>query len=267
MSNEGGCMDNLSSFGGKNIQSVSRAIAIMEYLSKCRKGEKLTQISQDLGLNKSTTHSLITTLERMGYVEQDQETSKYSLGLKLFELGQVVHANMDLRNIAMPFLRELAQKFGETVHLAILSKDEVVYIDKVDTLRSIRIGSQIGGRNAAYCTGVGKVLLAGLTDKELGSLLVHMKLEKLTSNTIVDKEELLKHLVSIRKNGFAMDQEEIEVGLTCVAAPIKNHRGKVIASISVSGPSSRMQVDVFDLMTKDVMDTAVQISRRLGYKG
>lgn len=260
-------MDKLPSACGKNIQSVSRAVAIMEFLAKCRNGEKLTIISQELGLNKSTTHSLITTLERMGYVQQDQETAKYSLGLKLFELGQVVHANMDLRNIAMPFLRELALKFSETVHLAILSKDEVVYIDKVDTSRSIRIGSQIGGRNAAYCTGVGKVLLAGLSDKELNETLVNMKFEKLTSNTIVSKEELLKHLVNVRQTGFAMDQEEIEVGLTCVAAPIKNHRGKVIAGISVSGPSNRMQAEIFDLMTKDVMDTAVLISRRLGYKG
>ncbi len=251
---------------GRNIQSVSRALMIMELLSKCHNGEKLTVISQKLDLNKSTTHSLISTLEHMGYVQQDQETARYSLGLKLFELGQVVHANMDLRNIAMPFLRELALKFSETVHLAILSKDEIVYIDKVDTSRSIRIGSQIGGRNAAYCTGVGKVLLAGLSDKELSDTLATVKFEKLTANTIADKEELLKHLVNIRNNGFAMDQEEIEVGLTCVAAPIKNHRGKVIAGISVSGPSSRMQADVFDLMTKDVMDTALQISRRLGYK-
>ena len=251
---------------GRNIQSVSRALMIMELLSKCHNGEKLTVISQKLDLNKSTTHSLISTLEHMGYVQQDQETARYSLGLKLFELGQVVHANMDLRNIAMPFLRELALKFSETVHLAILSKDEIVYIDKVDTSRSIRIGSQIGGRNAAYCTGVGKVLLAGLSDNELSDTLATVKFEKLTANTIADKEELLKHLVNIRNNGFAMDQEEIEVGLTCVAAPIKNHRGKVIAGISVSGPSSRMQADVFDLMTKDVMDTALQISRRLGYK-
>ena len=227
----------------------------------------MTTISQGLGLNKSTTHSLISTLEQMGYVQQDQETAKYSLGLKLFELGQVVHANMDLRNIAMPFLRELALKFGETVHLAILSKSEVVYIDKVDTSRSIRIGSQIGGRNAAYCTGVGKVLLAGLSDNELTDILKSMKLEKLTANTIVDKEILRKLLVQVRNNGFAVDQGEIEDGLSCTAAPIKNHRGKVMAGISVSGPTSRMQTENSNELTKEVMETALQISRRLGYKG
>ena len=227
----------------------------------------MTTISQGLGLNKSTTHSLISTLEQMGYVQQDQETAKYSLGLKLFELGQVVHANMDLRNIAMPFLRELALKFGETVHLAILSKGEVVYIDKVDTSRSIRIGSQIGGRNAAYCTGVGKVLLAGLSDNELADILKFMKLEKFTANTIVDKEILRKLLVQVRNNGFAVDQGEIEDGLSCTAAPIKNHRGKVIAGISVSGPTSRMQTENSNELTKEVMETALQISRRLGYKG
>ena len=258
--------DSVSS-GGKIIQSVSRSLEILEFLAKCRNGERLTTISQGLGLNKSTTHSLISTLEQMGYVQQDQKTAKYSLGLKLFELGQVVHANMDLRNIAMPFLRELALKFGETVHLAILSKGEVVYIDKVDTSRSIRIGSQIGGRNAAYCTGVGKVLLAGLSDNELADILKFMKLEKFTANTIVDKEILRKLLVQVRNNGFAVDQGEIEDGLSCTAAPIKNHRGKVIAGISVSGPTSRMQTENSNELTKEVMETALQISRRLGYNG
>ena len=251
----------------KKIQSVSRALAILEFLAAYRNGEKLTVISHELGLHKSTTHSLISTLESAGYVQQDQTTAKYSLGLKLFELGQVVHDNMDLRNIAMPFLEELAKEFSETVHLAVLSKGEVVYIDKVDTSRSIRIGSQIGGRNAAYCTGVGKVLLAGLSDNELTDILRFMKLEKFTANTIVDKEILRKLLVQVRNNGFAVDQGEIEDGLSCTAAPIKNHRGKVIAGISVSGPTSRMQTENSNELTKEVMETALQISRRLGYKG
>ena len=250
----------------KNIQSVTRALAILEFLATCRNGERLTAISQELGLNKSTTHSLIITLEDTGYVQQDQTTAKYSLGLKLFELGQVVHANMDLRNIAIPFLQELAVKFCETVHLAILSKGEVVYIDKVDTSRSIRIGSQIGGRNPAYCTGVGKVLLSGLTDKELADTLGTVKLEKFTANTIVSKEVLYKHLEKVKQDGFALDQEEIEEGLSCIAAPIKNHRGKVIAGISVSGPSSRMRSEILGELKDDVMDKALQISRRLGYK-
>ena len=253
--------------GGKNIQSVTRALAILELLATYRHGERLTSISQELGLNKSTTHSLISTLENLGYVQQDQETAKYSLGLKLFELGQVVHANMDLRNIAMPFLQELALKFGETVHLAILSKGEVVYIDKVDAFRSIRIGSQIGGRNPAHCTGVGKVLLAGFTDKELTDIIGNVKLEKFTANTIVSKEELHKHLEKVKLDGFAVDQEEIEEGLSCIAAPIKNHRGKVIAGISVSGPTSRMHAEMLGELKNDVMGKALQISRRLGYKG
>ena len=249
----------------KKIQSVSRALAILEFLAAYRNGEKLTVISHELGLHKSTTHSLISTLESAGYVQQDQTTAKYSLGLKLFELGQVVHDNMDLRNIAMPFLEELAKEFSETVHLAVLSKGEVVYIDKVDTSHSIRIGSQIGGRNPAYCTGVGKVLLAGLEDKELADTLKNMKLEKFTAHTIVEKDLLRKHLKKVRQDGYAIDQEEIEDGLCCIAAPIKNHSGQVIAGISVSGPSSRMRTHIDGELKNNLIDKAIQISRRLGF--
>ncbi|WP_216093619.1 IclR family transcriptional regulator [Sporolituus thermophilus] len=248
------------------IQSVVRAFNILNYLAAHRTGESLSNISRGIGLSKSTTHSLISTLEQLGYVQQDQSTGKYYLGMKLFELGQVVHANMDLRKIAMPYLSELAKKYEETVHLAVLSKGEVVYIDKVDSPRSIRIASQIGGRNPAYCTGVGKVLLASLSDAELAKTLKNVDFRRFTENTITDALSLKKHLEEVRQRGYAFDREEFEIGLFCIAAPIKNHKGNVIAAISLSGPTARMTNGNLEQMIEDLTGTAKLISKQLGFK-
>jgi len=194
--------------GIRMIQSVVRATSIMEYIAANSDCETLSNISRGIGLSKTTTYSLIRTLEQLGYVHQDQNTGKYSLGLKLFELGQVVHSRMDLRTIARPFLYELARKYEETVHLAVLSKGEVVYIDKVDGSRSIRIASQIGGRNPSYCTGVGKVLLADLSTAEIDKVISARKLESFTANTITDPRRLKEHLVKVKADGYALDKEE-----------------------------------------------------------
>ncbi|MDR3592013.1 MAG: IclR family transcriptional regulator [Negativicutes bacterium] len=253
--------------GFRMIQSVVRATSIMEYIAANCDCETLSSISRGIGLSKTTTYSLIRTLEQLGYVQQDQSTGKYSLGLKLFELGQVVHSRMDLRTIARPYLIELARKYEETVHLAVLSKGEVVYIDKVDGSRSIRIASQVGGRNPAYCTGVGKVLLAGLPAVELDKIISARKLERYTAKTIIEPGLLKEHLQEVRTKGYAMDQEEIEEGLHCVAAPIKNHRGVAVAGISLSGPTQRLATSGVQQITDDLIETARLISSQLGYKG
>jgi len=247
------------------IQSVTRALSILEFISANHMAS-LSSISKGVGLSKSTAHGLVATLEAMGYVQQDQETGKYSLGLKLFELGQAVLAKMDLRAIAMPHLVDLARRYKETAHLAIISGDEVVYIDKVDSPRSMRIASQVGGRNPAYCTGVGKILLAGLPDEELHKLLAKMKFKRFTPNTITDVTTLKAHLVKVRRDGFATDNEEFEVGLSCYAAPIKNHLGKVIAAISLSGPTIRLADGDQGQIVADVVNVAGMISAQLGFK-
>lgn len=251
---------------GRVIQSLARATNILEYLSDYRSGDGLSNISRGVGLSKSTTHSIITSLEKLGYVQQDQVSGKYALGLKLFELGQVVHASMDLRSIAMPYLHSLAQRYQETVHLAVLSKGEVIYIDKVDSPRSIRIISHVGGRNPAHCTGVGKVLLAGLSEEELERVIRDKKLHRFTPNTITEPGKLKIHLAKVRQDGYAQDEEEIEVGLSCVAAPIKNYHGVVIAAISVSGPTGRVANSNICELTTHVVDAARHISAQLGYK-
>lgn len=246
------------------IQAVSRAIKILEFVA-ANNMTRLSDISRGVGLNKSTTHGLIATLEAMGCIRQDQSTGKYALGLKLFELGQAVLANMDIRTAAMPYLLELSRKYEETVHLAILSGDEVIYIDKVDSPRSIRIVSKVGGRNPAYCTGVGKVLLAGLSDGELKKLLVDMEFKPITPNTITNAYALAEQINRIRQEGYATDSGEIDEGLSCFAAPVRNHLGAVTAAISLSGPTARLINGNSSRLVTDVIYCARQISGQFGF--
>lgn len=248
------------------IQSVARALEILEFVAGCRGGTGLTAISKGAGLSKSTTHGLIATLEQWDYIRQNPQTGEYSLGLKLFELGQAYSANIDLRQIALPHLQELSETYQETIHIAVLSGEDVVYIEKVDGPLSIGIRSNIGGRNPAYCTGVGKVLLSGLPDEKLTSLYGDKPLKKYTVNTVCDLSDLKKQISNIRKCGFGVDMEEIELGLRCVAAPVKDSSGVVIAAISISGPANRLSDDKLADLAAKVSQAAGQISARLGYK-
>ncbi len=251
----------------KAIQSVVRSINILEFLAGNGNLAGLTTISKGIGLSKSTTYGLISTLEQLGYVQQNQKTGEYALGIKLFELGQIVHSSMDVRAIARPYLEELVQEYEETAHLAVLSQGEVIYIDKVDGNRSIRIMSQIGGRNPAYCTGVGKVLLAGLSDDELDKVLQKTVLKQYTPNTITEPNVLREHLCLVREQGYALDVGEIETGLICAAAPVKNHSGDVIAAISLSGPEARISSEIIPEISKKVVETGKSISRQFGWQG
>lgn len=250
--------------GERHIQSVFRALKILECVADYGNHISLTEISKEMNLSKSTVHGLIATLERYGYMQQDSATGKYSLGLKIFEIGQAYVSNLDLREIALPDLRELSLRYQETVHLAVLSEEDVVYIDKVDGSRSIGIRSRIGGRNPAYCTGVGKVLLSGLSERQIEEMYVGKELPKYTENTVVELTALMNQIRQVREKGYGFDMEEIELGLGCVAAPIKDNQGTIIAAISLSGPSGRL-LNMNDIAT-DVVRTAMKISMRLGYK-
>lgn len=250
----------------RSIQSVARSLKILRYIANNRNYAALTAISAGVGLSNSTTHGLVATLRQHGFVEQDPETGKYSLGLALFELGQTVERHMDLPSIVRPFFRQLSAKYGETLHLAVLAEGEVVYIEKIDSLHSVRMISQVGFRNPAYCTGLGKVLLAGLPAKDLEAFFKARILVRYTPATITDPGLLREHLAAIRKNGYGLDEEEIEIGLRCVAAPIKNHTGNTVAAISISIPSNRLSPDTLPQIIADMKEVAREISHRLGYQ-
>lgn len=249
-----------------HIKSVVKALKIIEILAENNRELALHEIAEKLGIPKSTVHGLISTLYDFGYIDQSPFTGKYKLGLRLFELGNIVASRLDLRTVAAPYIQKLVDTMGETVHLTILDKGEVLYIDKREGHQSIRIVSQVGMRLPAHCTGVGKVLLAFLPSSEVKKIISTKGLPRFTKNTITDPDVFEAELAKIRIQGYAIDNEEIMDGLRCVAAPIRDHSGKVCAAISISGPVSRLEGERLNLAIRLITETAEEISAKLGYQ-
>ncbi len=253
------------------VQTIQRTSAILDALGQSPQGISIRNLSAKLRLPKGTTHRLLSSLAHFGYVQQDSKTRNYSLGLKLLELGNILLGQLDLRKAAEPDLWSLAEKTKETVHVVILDQKEVVYIDKVEIDQNpsgLRMASRVGARNPAHSCAVGKVLLANLSKEELKSLIQEKGLPKRTENTITDPAQLEEALQAVRNRGYAIDDEENEKGIRCVAAPILNEAGRAVAAVSISGPSFRVtRRMVQEKLKKEVMEAALKISGRLGYRG
>lgn len=247
------------------VKSVDRAIRILELLSENNK-MGITEISKKLNLPKTTTFDIISTLHERGILEKDEENNRYFLGLKLFELGDAARANFELRKIAVPYLKELNSKLDETVHLTVRDDDEVLYIECFESTKRLRTYSVIGVRAPLYCTAVGKALLAFLPDEEIKKIVRKKGFIRFTPNTITDEKRLFDEIKKIRELGYSIDDVEHEEGVRCVGAPIRDHTGRVVASISVSGPTQRVTKSKVPQLAKIVMATAEEISSRLGYK-
>lgn len=252
---------------GVTIQSVERALTILKYLSGNVTEIGITDIASYMGLGKSTVYGLVNTLVQEGYLEQNPDSKRYRLGLKLFELGCIVQGRMDVREIARPYLKELSEHFKMTVHMGVYKEQEVVYIDKMDAPDTRIVYSQVGKRAPMYCTGIGKSVLAELKQEEINTILEKQPLEALTPNTLTEAESVLKELETIRKNGFAVDNEEVEQGLKCVASAIHDHQGRPAAAISISSSAVKMtsekMVEAAELLKK----ATAEISKKLGYRG
>jgi IclR family transcriptional regulator, KDG regulon repressor len=248
------------------IQSVERAADILELFLTSGPELSVKEISQQLNLSKSTAHGLIKTLEHRGYLQQNADDLKYRLGIRLFELGNFVGNHLDIGKVALPVIKELAENLKETVHLVIRQQDELIYIEKVEGPYSLRMYSQVGKRAPIHCTGVGKAILAFEDDQEIDRLLSSTQLQSFTEHTITDIEEIKKQLPTVRERGYSIDDEEIELGLKCVAAPIFNHKGDVIASISCASPKMRLTAERLPVVIDGIKEAALEISNRLGYK-
>lgn len=247
------------------IQSVDRALTILEYFSKDRPEVGVSDIARGLHLNKSTTFGLLCTLERRGYVEQNPDNGRYRLGLKTLDLGNVKLAGFDVAGVAHPILSGLVERLGETAHLAIYDRGEVVYIDKVEADNTLKISSFIGKRNPSYCTGVGKCLLAFQPESEIERVIGNGLVAR-TKKTIVDPEAFKRELVRIRAEDRARDDEEFAEGLICSASPLRDSGGFVCAAISVSAPTIRSDPSRVAFVDQAVSEAARAISRALGYK-
>lgn len=249
------------------VQSVDRTLSILELLSKNEQGLYIKDISLELELHKSTVHRLLGTLIYKGYVKQNESSSKYYVTMKLFQLGSRKVENIDLIEIARPYLNKIAQISGEVVHLVIRDGKYIVYVDKVEGNQTIRMHSKIGRRSYMYCTGVGKAIMSTLQQKEVKKIWGESTIKKYTKYTIENLSDMEEELRHIKNVGYAIDNEENELGVRCCAVPIIDYKQVSSAALSVSGPTSRMSDEKIKEFSEKLITYAGEISKQLGYKG
>jgi len=248
------------------VQSVLRALTILETLASKRGEVGITELSEKVGLHVSTVHRLLSTLMAKGYVRQNPENGRYTLGPKAFHLGHAYLEQHELRKGVRPFLERLSQTSGETANLVILDQGEAFYLDKVESERNLRIFSRIGHRAPLHCTAVGKVLLAHMPREKAREFIYNKPLEALTRNTITSPLLLEQELKKVKEQGFAFDQEECEDGACCIGVPLRDFTGEVVAAMSISGPSIRLTPKRLEELVPLMKEMGGLISSQLGYR-
>jgi DNA-binding IclR family transcriptional regulator len=249
----------------KRLSSVATAIQLLKSFSEDDVDIGISALSRRLGVAKSTVHRLAATLVSEGLLEQDRETEKYRLGIALFRLGALVRRRMDVSNQARPYLYELREKTNETVHLAILDGTDIMYVYNLESTQAIRMRSDIGVRKPAYCTAEGQAILA-FQPQEVVDRVIAQGLLPRTPQTITDPAKLMKALALVRQRGCAIEDEESEIGMRCISAPIRNDSGEVMASVGIAGPATRLSKKAIAAFIPHVIETADQVSSRLGYR-
>ena len=251
-----------SSTDGSPVQSVDRAVTVLEILA--REGEAgVTEIAVELGVHKSTAFRLVAALENRGLVAQNAERGKYRLGVGILRLAGATTARLDLVQESRPICEQLAQEVGETINIAVLADGSALYVDQVAGPSALQTRNWVGQRLALHATSNGKVLLANLAPPAIAERLAG-PLERYTEHTMVDPGPLADHLEDVRRRGYATTVDELEIGLTAVAAPVRNLDGAVTAAVSASGPSFRLTADRMPAVIEAVCRAADEISRRMG---
>ena len=254
-----------SKTGPYKLQAIDRAFSVLDLLGQSAKPMGLAQVTDALHLHKSTVHRFLMVLERHRMVERTPE-GNYRLGLKLYDLGNRAVQQYDLRDRVQPHLRRLVSETGETAHLCIMEKALVVYLEKIEPSRSVRMTSRIGTSNPVYCTAVGKAMLSMLPQDEMREILGRIRYVRLSKKTLMSEEELLRDLEKTRRRGYAVDDEEVEEGVRCVGAAILDSTGHPVAAVSVSGPSFRMTVQNVRSIATLLVECVQAISADLGYR-
>jgi DNA-binding IclR family transcriptional regulator len=247
------------------LSSVANALRLLKVFSDEEYEIGISALAQRLALAKSTVHRLASTVIQAGMLEQNPETGRYRLGLALFELGSLVRRQMDVSTEAKPLLKLLKEKTGETVHLAILDHGSVLYINKIESGQAIRMSTSVGARAPVHCTADGKALLA-FQPEEVVAQMIGQGLPVRSPKTITDPKALQRDLAAIRARGYAVDDEESELGLRSIAATIRSHSGAVIASLSIAGPAHRVSRKILLSYARDVVGAAEAVSQRMGYQ-
>jgi len=247
------------------INSIIRASNVLRCFSKQGSHFTISELARQLHLDRSTTYRILLSLEKCGFVEKDGKTGEYTLGTAAFEIGNAFLRQMDFVKISKPIMADLALEVQETVHLAVLSGTEIVYVDKVDSPRTLGVMSKIGQRGSLHSTALGKVLLAFLPEAESSRMIKQIKLTPFTANTISSGAKLMDELKKVRRQGYAFDLRESEQGVECIAAPIRNHLGNVIAALSISGPEKKINTPKESQFISEVVKAAAFVSSKLGH--
>ncbi|MBI2903591.1 MAG: IclR family transcriptional regulator [Candidatus Methylomirabilis oxyfera] len=249
------------------VQSVDRALDILESFDFNEEELGVSELAHKLDLHKNNVFRLLATLEVRGYIEQDKKSGNYRLGIKTFEIANVFLHHLGLRRQARPILEELVGRCDETGYLAVLDGSDVIYVLMHETTQTVRIMLRLGQRLPAHCTAAGKAQLAFESVDRLQLLFKDKPLRKLTDNTITSPDALRGHLREVARLGFATDNEEFELGVRCLAAPVKDYSKKVVASVGLSGPLSRFSMDRIEKeLAPLVKEAGEKISERLGYE-
>ena len=248
------------------IRSVTNALNLLEQFKGDRDELGVTELSNRLGLHKNNIFRLLATLETKGYIEQNKATENYRLGVKSLELGQTFIKQLGLVRQAKPFLKEIVKQCNEMAYIGTIRQSSVVYLDVEEANQMVKVANGVGWRHPIHCTAIGKAQIAFFSEEELEKLGVLDNMDKFTENTIVARAKFIRHLKEVAKQGYAIDNEEYNSGVRCIAVPVRDYTGRVVGGISVCGPSFRMTDEL--LKTKIipvVKDAGEKVSKRLGF--
>jgi DNA-binding IclR family transcriptional regulator len=247
------------------VQSLDRGLQLLEALSLAREPLGLPELAELLHVDRSTVHRLLGTLTQRGYARQDPDSKRYSIGLKVVELSRRALDGLSLRAVAKPHIKRLVQQTGESVNLAVVADGQIICIDHDPSPLALAVTNDIGVPFAPHATAIGKVLLAHLNDSQREALLDPGPYAVFTPRTITHPDALRMSLNVIRQQGYALDDEERFIGVRCLAAPVRDHRSKVVAALSLSGPTARVTLEKVPAFAKLVVETADQVSAALGF--
>jgi IclR family acetate operon transcriptional repressor len=246
------------------VQSVDRALHIIETLAEDDEGYRLSDLAVRTGLSTSTAHRLLTTLERRRFVQFDRTESKWHVGAQIFAVGATFTRRRNFVAQAVPYLRKLRDQTRETANLAMVDDESIIVLTRVESREIMRSLTKVGGRVAMVASGVGKAVLATYADEDVGAIIRHQGMPRLTEKSIVRPGELFRQLATIRRQGYAVDDEEACMGLRCVAAVVFNDCGEALAAISVSGMTSRVTEDRLPELGHAVREVAAELTAAIG---
>ena len=250
--------------GEYNVRAIERALQILDCFDLKHPERGLTEIAQEVGLHKATTHRIVMTLLKSGFLDKSPDEQKYRLGLHLASLGSIVTSQMNLRRDSLPYMTQLSERFEETCDLSIFDNGQVLYIEVLRSKHALNIAAAVGQHLPAYCTASGKVFLAHLPPDEQAKYLSE-PLHAFTSRTITSIENLNRQFDEILQRGYAIDDEGFEVGIRAISAPVFNRKGKVVAAIGIPSPTSRMSDQRIPEIAAGLLETTALCSKRQGW--